>query len=408
MAAGGLSRRVVGVLFGVSLVAGFASFGAVTALNDVARHFGHVTSTNTLESVVGLSGSMLGLGLGAVRLASLVSLPLASLADRLGRTRVLRQTLVLGLVATAAASLSPGYWFFVACFAVARPLLTVSSALVQVVTVELSTTARRMRGLAIMAAGSGIGSGLSAILHGVIRGPDSFRWLFALALVPVLVVVPLMRRVPEPSFRSADAIMARLGAVPRAFWGRLAIVAVVTFAIGMITGPANSFIFVYSEGVLKMSPRVVALIVGLSGLTGLVGLIVSARLARTLGRRGTVALGVLATAATSLLAYGGGRPAFVVGYMVGIFSGGLLSPALTALSTEIFPHTIRATAAGWIVVAGVVGAVAGLALFGFVADSVHAATSVSLRVAALVTFAPFLPTLVLLRRLPESRAMELS
>src|ERR1019366_2780267 len=351
-----VADRVTVVLFLVALVAGFAQFGAISSLNDVAKHFGHLSSTRSLQSVVGLSGSMLGLGLAALRVASLASLPLAALADRWGRTRVLRRTIALGLLATAAAALSPSYWVFVLCFAFARPLLSAATTLVQVITVELASTKRRINRLVIMAAGAGIGAGSSAILHSLIRGSDSFRWLFASALLPVLVIVPLLRIIPEPLQRSSDAPLARLGAVPRQLRGRLAIVATVAFSVGMITGPANGFTFVYGEGVLKMSPREVATIVTLSAFTGLAGLLLSQRLSRTVGRRWTVALGVVATALTATFAYSGGRTNFIIGYMVGIGAGGLLSPALTAISTEIFTHTVRATAAGWIVVFGVAGA----------------------------------------------------
>lgn len=403
-----LVDRVTVVLFLVALVAGFAQFGAIDSLNDVAKHFGHLSSTSSLQSVVGLSGSMLGLGLAALRVASLAALPLASLADRWGRKRVLQRVIVLGLLATAAAALSPSYWIFVLCFAFARPLLSAASTLVQVITVELSSTRRRINRLVVIAAGAGIGAGLSAILHGVIRGPDSFRWLFSLALLPVLVIVPLLRIIPEPLQRSSEATLARLGAVPRALRGRLAIVATVAFSVGMITGPANGFTFVYGEGVLKMSPREVATVVTLSAFTGLAGLLLSQRLAKTVGRRWTVALGVVATALTSTFAYSGGRDAFIIGYMLGIGAGGLLSPALTAISTEIFTHSVRATAAGWIVVFGVVGAVAGLVLFGWVGDLVHTTSVTALRIPAIVTFLPFLPTLFLLRRLPESSQMALS
>lgn len=396
------------VLFLTALVAGFAQFGAIDSLNDVAKHFGHLSSTGSLQSVVGLSGSMLGLGLATLRVASLLALPLASLADRWGRTRVLQRTVVFGLLATAAAALSPSYWFFVLCFAFARPLLSAASTVVQVITVELSSTERRITRLVIMAAGAGGGAGISAILHGLIRGPNSFRWLFSLALVPVLVIVPLLRIIPEPAQRSSDAPMARLGAVPRVLWGRLAIVATVGFAVGMITGPANGFTFVYGEGILKMSPREVATVVTLSAVTGLAGLLLSHRLSKSVGRRWTVALGVVATALTSAFAYSGGRTAFIVGYMVGIGAGGLLSPALTAISTELFTHNVRATAAGWIVVFGVVGAVSGLVLFGWVGDVVHTSSVTALRVPALVTFLPFLPALLLLQRLPESSQMALS
>jgi MFS family permease len=400
--------RVTVVLFLVALVAGFAQFGAIDSLNDVAKHFGHFSSTGSLQSVVGLSGSVLGLGLAALRVASLLALPLASLADRWGRKKVLQQVIVLGLLATTAAALSPSYWFFVLCFAFARPLLSAASTLVQVITVELSSTQRRINRLVIMAAGAGIGAGLSAILHGIIRGPNSFRWLFALAIIPVFVIVPLLRIIPEPLQRASVAPLARLGAVPRSLRGRLAIVATVAFAVGMITGPANGFTFVYGEGVLKMTPRGVATVVTLSAFTGLAGLLLSQRLAKSVGRRWTVALGVLATALTATFAYSGGRTNFIIGYMVGIFAGGLLSPALSAISTEIFTHSVRATAAGWIVVFGVVGAVAGLVLFGWVGDVVHTSSVTALRLPAIVTFLPFLPTLLLLTRLPESSQMALT
>ncbi len=352
--------RITIALFLVALAANFAQFGATASLADVAKHFGHPTSSNTIQSVVGLSTSELGIGLAILRVASLGALPLASLADHWGRTSVLRRTVYVGLIITACASLSPTYWIFVLCFALARPLMSTTTTIVSVVSVELSTTKGRIDRLIIMAAGAGIGSGLAAIFHGLIRGPDSFRWLFALAIVPVLFLRPMLRRVPEPTFRSQESPLARLGAVPRGRRGRVAIVGAVVFLIGVISGPAGGFVFVYGESVLKISAGVMALVVTLSGLTGLVGLLLSRYLARAVGRRWSVALGVLASAGTSLLAYGGGRTDFIVGYMSGVAAGGLLAPAIAAMGTELFSHSFRATAAGWLVVAGVLGAVTGL------------------------------------------------
>ncbi|MHB8335158.1 MAG: MFS transporter [Acidimicrobiales bacterium] len=403
-----LPPRAVSVLFAVALVAGFAQFGAISSLNDVARHFGHVVTTgHSLKSAVGLSGSELGVGLAILRLASLGALPLASLADRWGRLRILRDTLAVGRLVTAAAALSPSYWFFVASFAVARPLLAAASTLVQVVTVEITSTARRVHRLAVMVAGGGIGAGLSAVLHGVIRGPNSFRWLFAVAVLPALLVPRLLRAVPEPRRHAGDSPAVRLGSIPAHLRGRLAVVAVVAFTVGMITGPANGFTFVYGEGVLRLSPSVVAGVVTASAVTGLAGLILGRRLANTIGRRGTVGIGVLALAVTSAFAYSGGGLSFEVGYFLGVGAAGLLAPAASALSTEIFPHAHRATAAGWTGVAGVLGATAGLALFGWIGDAVGGVASSSLRIPALVTFLPLLPSLLLLIRLPESRGVEL-
>lgn len=401
------AKRVTSVLFLVALFAGFAQFGAVTSLNDVAKHFGNATSSASLKSAVGLSGSVLGLGLGLLRVASLASLPLASLADRFGRKKVLRRTMTIGLVATSLASLSPSYWFFVLCFAFARPLLSASSTIVQVITVELSTTKSRINHIVIVSAGSGIGAGLSAVLHGVIRGPNSFRWLFALGILPIFALVPFLKVVPESHERDQSHPTARLGAVTKSLRPRLLIVASIAFVVGVISGPANGFAFVYGEGILKLSPQFSAFIVTLSALTGLAGLLLSRAFAKKYGRRITVAVGVLATALTSTLAYSGGKMNFVLGYMLGVGAAGLMSPALTAMATELFTHSFRATAAGWILVAGVIGAVIGLGFFGLIGDAVHTTSALSLRLPAILTFIPLLPVLFLLSKLPESSEMEL-
>ncbi len=410
---GGAKRTTTGVidqvtlaLAALALFAGFAQFGAVASLADVAKHFGHVSDSTSLASQVGLSGSVLGLGLAVLRIASLGALPLASLADRLGRARLVRQTLWTGLAITAAAALSPNYWIFVACFALGRPLLSTAATLLQVMTVELSSTAQRVGRLAIVAAGSGAGAGLSAILHGVIRSSGSFRWLFALAVVPVVAVGALLRVIPEPTSHDLD-LLARVGAVPRAHRNALWRVAIVVGVLGMIAGPANGFVFVYGESVLHISPSKVAFMVTCAAFTGLAGLFLSRFLAARWGRRTTVALGLVASGLTATLAYGGGSTAFVVGYLLGVAAGGLVTPVITALGTEIFPHHVRATAAGWLVVAGVVGATVGLGLFGWVGDVVNAAGPSALRWPAIATFLPLLWTARLLRRLPESANVEL-
>jgi MFS family permease len=71
------------------------------------------------------------------------------------------------------------------------------------------------------------------------------------------------------------------------------------------------------------------------------------------------------------------------------------------LVNEVFPTSVRASVAGWYIAAGVIGAVAGLVLFGAVADVGN-----RLSLAALVTFLPALPAAGLLFLLPESKGKE--
>jgi hypothetical protein len=63
---------------------------------------------------------------------------------------------------------------------------------------------------------------------------------------------------------------------------------------------------------------------------------------------------------------------------------------------------VRATVAGWLVAAGVLGAVAGLVAFGLLTDALD-----SFATAAVLICAPVILTCVLFARLPETRGLEL-
>ncbi len=407
MERGARPRVFVPALFFVALWSSFAQFGLITSLSDVARHFGAVVAgAHDFRSQVGLSGSQVGLGLGLVRAASLLALPVTAWADHRGRRHLMGLSLVGGLVMTALAAGSPDYWWFVVLFALARPLLTTASALTQVLAVEMSSTSARVTHLAVLAAGAGVGAGLSALIHGLVRGPQAFRWLFAVALVPALAAPWVTRRIAEPS-PAVQPASARLGAVPPALRPRLLIVVVLTFVAALITGPANGYAFVYGEGVLHLGAGTVAAIVTTSGAAGLVGLLLGRRWSQTLGRRGTVAIGMSTLAMAACVTYAGGPALFAGGYFIGIGAAGIVTPASNALGTEIFPRSFRATAVGWAVVAAVIGATTGLVLFGSLADLGLGAGASVLRLPALITFLPLLPALVLLGQLPETRGVEL-
>ena len=135
----------------------------------------------------------------------------------------------------------------------------------------------------------------------------------------------------------------------------------------------------------------------LAALFGIVGLLAGRRVADVRGRKPAVGIGISAVALAALVLYAGGKTLVVVGYLLGILATGFLAPGGTALTNELFPTAVRASVAGWGIVASVLGAVLGLLVFGAVADS-----SGSFEVAALVTFIPTLPALFLLARLPES------
>jgi MFS family permease len=365
-------RAVVAVAI-TALASGFGQFSVVAALGDVSTQLGHVVSGSTIADKVGLSATSLGVGLAVIRLASLGSLPVIGIADKLGRRPVILVVTVGGLALTAAAAASPGYWWFVVIFALGRPLLSATNALAEVMAAEETAASDRAAAIALIAGGYGVGAGLSAIVHSLAAGELGFRGIFALAVVPLVVVVALRNWVEEPNrFMVAQAAGEHptpvLGAVGPRYRNRLAVLCLIGFAISVITGPANSFVFLYAQDVVHQKGYVSALMVVAAGAFGLVGLVAGRWLADHLGRRPTGSLAMVAVALTPTLAYSGSSAALVVGYVLGVLAGSIFAPALGALLTELFPTSVRASVVGWSVTASVLGAVVGLVFFGAVAN----------------------------------------
>jgi MFS family permease len=398
-------RAVVAVAI-AAFASGFAQFGVVAALGDVARGFGQVNLGATLADQAGLSGTDLGIGLAIMRLASLGALPITGLADRFGRRRMLLVTVGLGLAMTAAAAASPSYWWFVVIFASGRPLLSATNALAQVTAAEETGSADRAKAVALIAAGYGTGAGVVAIVHSLAERAIGFRGVFVLALVPLALLPLLSRWISEPDRFAVAAAGSEhpvpvLGAVARPFRRRLLVIAVLAFAVSVITGPANSFVFLFAQNFLHQRGIVTAAMVVGAGAAGLVGLLAGRWLADRVGRRLTGALAMVAVALFATLTYTGSASALLTGYILGVFAGSVFAPAAGSLVNELFPTSVRASVAGWSLAAGVLGAVAGLVIFGAVAEAVH-----RFAVAGLVTFLPAALVMVLFWLLPETRGVE--
>ena len=407
---GGLALRswrdpVVVALAFMAMASGFGQFGAVAALGDVARHFGRVVHGDTIASQAGLSGTELGVGLAVLRLASAGGLPLTSLADRLGRRPVLIVSCAVGLVFTMVAALSPGYWWFVVIFALGRPMLSATNAIAQVCAAEETSSADRAKAVALIAGGYAVGSGLIAIIDSKWQAVLSFRGVFALAAVPLVMVGLIRPRLVEPARFTTERPDQRgvpvLGAIGPRYRRRLVVVSSLAFAVAVVTGPANSFIFVYAENVLHMSGNERALMVVVASIFGLCGLLLGRVVADRVGRRPTAALAMAAMALTAILAYSGSRLGLLAGYEIAVLSAAVFAPAAGALANELFPTSVRASVAGWNVLASVAGAVVGLVVFGAVADVGN-----RFGVGAAVTFLPVLLTTGLFALLPETRGRE--
>jgi MFS family permease len=389
---------------GLSLGSGISAFGVTVVAGDVAAAFGDVTADDGPLAQIGLPVTTVGVALALIRLASLGSLGFAVMADRLGRRRLLLTVAVLGFGLTSLSALSPGFWWYVALVALARPCLAALNAVAGVVAAEESRSVDRAGAIALVTAAYGLGSGVVSVGRGLLPGDPSFRVVTAFALVPLLVLVPLLGpRLREPTIALRRSLPGeRPGAVPPPYRRRVVVLAFLVGMIAVATGPGFTYLFVYGERVLGASPLEVAGLVLAAGPLGLGGILLGRWGADRFGRRVTGAVALGGTGLAVGVAYSGSFAGLAVGYLATVLLGGAFAPAQGALASELVPTSVRATVAGWVTVTGVLGAVIGLAVFGVVADATGGFAVAAWSLGALVAASAcgFLA-------LPETRGVEL-
>ena len=358
---------------GASAASGLAGSAVTAVIGDVASTFGAPGAGQDVAAQIGLTGTTLGVALACIRLASLGALPASALADRLGRRGTLLGAMAVGLAMTALGALAPSFWWWVAAVAFARPFLSTVNNLAGVVAAEETTSRHRSWALALIGASYGLGAGVVPLLRGVLSGASLAHHLAgARAAGRAAVAGPVVagaRRLhagrPPPGLPSGPGAGHRAGRPP----GRLALLLVTTAALSLATGPGFTYVVVYAEQVLGASTTTTATLVLAAGPVGALGLLTGRWLADRAGRRPAAALALVVTAAGLATAYTGSLPLLVVGYLVSLAAAAAFGTPVGALAAEAFPTSIRATVAGWAAASGVLGAVAGLAAFGVLADA---------------------------------------
>lgn len=392
----------------LTLAAGFGQFGVTALLGDLADEFGVGVPKDGFAAEVGMAGSTIGVGLAIVRLSSFGSLWAAGVADRFGRRRVLLGACGLGLLLTAASAAAPTWWWFVALFSLGRPLLSGTNAVAGVIAAEETPSADRSKAIAFVGAAFAAGAGVLTVARGLLDERIGFRAFLMLAAVPLLVLPVIGRWLEEPvRYRELERSEPErrprlLGRMRPDLVPRLVLLCVIQFGVGWLTGPVNGYLFLYSENVLEVTPGWMAALILLSGMTGLLGLLLGRWGADRFGRRSTAGVSIVVGCVAALVAYSGGVLALMSAYPLVVLAASAFTPSAGALDAELFPTSVRATSAGWLSASQIVGATAGLAVFGIVADAVN-----DFSLASLVATVPVALLSLLYIRFPETKGMEL-
>ena len=290
----------------------------VLALPAIANDF-HA-STPALSDL----GSVLAIG-------SLGALPLATLADRFGRRRLIAGGVAGFSLANFASAFAPTLAdlallrLIAVCFEVL--VAGVATALV----VEEAPNGQRGRAVSVLALLSGIGTGVTVIAYPIIA--PHWRWLFLAGGVGVPIAPLIWWLLPEGKtwlgVRITGSAVRLLMQPP---WRRRVIVlAGMTALLAVLLEPAGLLFTVYATRALSMSPVAISTLIVVSGV-----------------------------AAATSLSFATGAIGFFIGNVLWSAFASAATHVFGAWSAELYPTRARATAEAASAVAASVGSIAGL------------------------------------------------
>lgn len=324
-----------------------------------------------IQRALAIAEAGLGTMLSVIRLGYVASLFITPMADVFGRRRLLLYTIVGYTVFTGLSALAAHQREFVGAQFLARGFAGAESSTALVILAEEVDAAVRGWAIGMLDALISTGYGLAAMVFAAIKiVPYGWRGLYALSLVPLLLIMPLRRTLPESRRFEYEA---QIGAAPLHPLGslallvrlspeRLTMLTAVTFLNSMGWGPAGLFFPKFLQQIHGWSPAQVSGLVVFGGVIGITGSIVAGRLSDRFGRRVIGALFMFVTPLFAILMYTVPGGAVIPAWIVRLFTGFAGLVVLHAYGTELFPTSHRSAASSALTVAGTLGGAGGLFL----------------------------------------------
>jgi len=339
-------------------------------------------------------GSVLALG-------SIGALPLATLADRFGRRRLIAVGVAGFSIANFASAFAPSLEALSLLRLVAVCFEVLVGGVATALIVEEAPPGRRGQAVSVLAVLSGVGTGVTVLAYPVLA--PHWRWLFLAGGVGLAAAPLIWTRLPEgrvwQGVRLSGSALRLL--IAPAWRRRLIVIAATTALLAVLLEPAGLLFTLFASQVLHLSAVAISELIIASGIAGAASYVAGGFLSDRFGRRvpGTALAGATAVAAS--LSFASGTPGFVTGNVLWSSFASASTPVLGAWSAELFPTRARATAEAMGSLAGAVGSVAGLQAVGLLSQSVSLGTA--LGVTGVIAFGGAL----LLLLLPETRGAPL-
>lgn len=316
-------------------------------------------------------GSLLALG-------ALGAFPLATLADRFGRRRLI----AVGVAGFSLANLASAFAPTITWLAVMRLVAVCFEALVGSVAtaliVEEAPPTHRGLALSVLAVLGGSGLLIAIVAYPIVA--PHWRWLFIAASVGLVAAPIIWRRLPEGrAWERAHVTGSAVRLILSRPWGfRVGILACTTVLTSLALEPAGLLYTLFASTTLKLSPTAISVIIFLSGGAALVSYFAGGFLSDRYGRRVPGAALTAAYTAFAGLGFVTGAVGFIASNLLWSGFASAATPVMGAWSGELYPTRARATAEAVGAVAGAIGGIAGLQLVGYLSPRVGLGAGIAL------------------------------
>lgn len=297
---------------------------------------------------------------GVASLGAFGTFALARLADRHGRRRVLLATFAGLPLLSLATALAPGEAGFVAAQIGVSALAGALMSLVAVMIAEEIEEAGRATGQAWFGAYGFLGAALPMIIVTLLEDqPHAWRWAWGAAVLPLVALPTLRRRLPETRRfeRVRDSGRAEATRASELFHERYRRRAVGMLIAGTLRPVAITATLTWSIYHLVQNlgfSGLETIAVLSSGILAIPGMPLGARLANRWGRRPTAATFSALTIVFGVAFFWvpADAPPHPAVWLAASFGACQLSISIfgvadRCLDTELFPTALRATYAGW-------------------------------------------------------------
>jgi putative MFS transporter len=388
----------------------FAITGTAGIFNDYDGELVNLAIPQ-IQRGLGVSQKAIAPMVSLIQLGTLVAPFITSQADRFGRRRLLMLTIVGYTIFTGITALAWSGFTFAAFRFGATVFSSAEGSIALVMLIEEIANERRGLAVGLLGALSALGYGLAALAYSWIDViPLGWRGLYIFALLPLFLLIPIRRMLPESVRFEKEAqqwrdqsifgpFQALIHSYPKRFcWVALAM----TFSTFGGT-PGGLFQAMYLEKVHHWSPSRVSLLVGAGGMLGIVGDLVAGFLSDKLGRRYVGAFFLLLAPLLGAAFYNTSGIVMAAAWVIALFANTAASTVLNAYSAELFPTSHRSTAASALSVVNTIGGVLGL----LVEPLIYMLTGTHWRAASLLYLVSLGAPMVVVVLFPETAGKEL-